>query len=126
MVLVAVGDEQALDLLLILQHKGEIGDDHVHAQHIVLGEDEAAVHDDHIAAALVDGHILAHLTQAAQRVDVDGHRSLLGLLGPPGAVVVVGPAGAGTLLAAGSGFCCPVLHGSVVLFFCLCHSYLQK
>ena len=58
-VLMAVGDEQALDLILILHHKGEVGDNHIDAEHIVIRENEAAVHDDHIAAALIDRHVLA-------------------------------------------------------------------
>ncbi len=86
-VLVAVGDEQALDLILILHHKGEVRDDHIDAEHVAIREDEAAVHDDHIAAALIDRHVLAHFAEAAQRIDVDGHSGLFGLLraaGPTG------------------------------------------
>ena len=37
-VLVAVGDEQALDLILVLHHKGEVRDDHVHAEHLAVRE----------------------------------------------------------------------------------------
>ena len=47
-VFVAVGDEQALDLVLILHHKGKVGDDHVHAVHLTVREYKAAVHNDHI------------------------------------------------------------------------------
>ena len=123
-VLMAVGDEQALDLILILYHEREIGDDHVHAEHITVREDEAAVHNDHIAAALVHGHVLAHFPQAAQRIDVDGHSGLLGLLRAAGTPRIIGAASAGALLAAVvTG---PVLGGRGVLFFNLCHSYLQK
>ena len=85
MVLMAVGDEQALDLILILHHKGEVRDDHIDAEHIVIRENEAAVHDDHIAAALIDRHVLAHFAEAAQRIDMDGRCSLFGLLGAAGA-----------------------------------------
>ena len=116
-VLMAVGDEQALDLILILHHKGEVGDDHIDAEHIVIREDEAAVHDDHIAAALIDRHVLAHFAEAAQRIDMDGRCSLFGLLGAAGPTGVVGAAGsAGALFAGRIG-----RSGSVVLFFCLCH-----
>ena len=113
----AVGNEQALDLILILHHKGEIRDDHIDAEHIVIREDEAAVHDDHIAAALIDRHILAHFAEAAQRIDMDGRCSLFGLLGTAGPTGVVGAAGsAGALFAGRIG-----RSGSLVLFFCLCH-----
>ena len=116
-VLMAVGDEQALDLILILHHKGEVGDDHIDAEHIIVGENEAAVHDDHIAAALIDRHVLAYFAEAAQRIDMDGRCSLFGLLGAAGPAGVVGAAGsAGALFAGRIG-----RSGSVVLFFCLCH-----
>ena len=116
-ILMAVGNEQALDLILILHHKGEIRDDHIDAEHIVIREDEAAVHDDHIAAALIDRHILAHFAEAAQRIDMDGRCSLFGLLGTAGPTGVVGAAGsAGALFAGRIG-----RSGSLVLFFCLCH-----
>ena len=116
-ILVAVGDEQTLDLILVLHHEGHVGDDHIDAEHIVIREDEAAVHDDHITAALIDRHVLAHFAEAAQRIDMDGRCSLFGLLGAAGPAGVVGAAGsAGALFAGRIG-----RSGSVVLFFCLCH-----
>ena len=119
MILVAVGDEQTLDLILVLHHKGHVGDDHIDAEHIAVGENKAAVHDDHVTAALVDRHILAHLTEAAQRIDMDGRCSLLGLLGAAGPTGIVGPAGsAGPLFAGRIGLS---RGGCVILFFCLCH-----
>ena len=54
-----------LILSLFLQHEGKVGDDHVDAVHLAVREHQAAVHDDHIAAALIDGHVLAHFAQAA-------------------------------------------------------------
>ncbi len=103
-VLVAVGDEQTLDFILVLHHKGEVRDDHIHAEHLAVREHQAAVHDDHIAVALVDGHVLADFAQTAQRVDMDGGRCLLGLLRTARAAVIVGAAGGGTgaLFACGS------------------------
>ena len=123
-VLVAVGDQQPLDLVLVLQHKGEVGDDHIHPIHLAVGEHQAAVHNDHIAAALIDGHILAHFPKAAQRVDVDGHcRAAFRGLGPAGpahraagALDAVVSRGAGAAGAAGR--CASVL-------FC-CHVYLHN
>ena len=132
MVFVAVGDEQALDLILVLHHKGEVRDDHVHAEHLAVREHQTAVHDDHIAVALVDGHVLADLAQTAQRVDMDGGRCLLGLLRTARAAVIVGAAGggAGMLFPCGSSAVCGGCLGrcrgfcarSGVIFFCLSHS----
>ena len=89
-VLVAVGDDDALDLILVLHHIGEVGDDQVHAEHVAVREDEAAVHDHHVALALVEGDVLAHLAQAPQGDDVHGDGGgavLLLLLGAAGAAV---------------------------------------
>ena len=131
-VLVAVGDEQTLDLVLVLHHKGEVRDDHIHAEHLAVREHQTAVHDDHIAVALVDGHVLADLAQTAQRVDMDGGRCLLGLLRTARAAVIVGAAGSGTgvLFPCGSsavcggclGRCRSFCAGCGVIFFCLSHS----
>ena len=127
MVFVAVGDEQALDLVLILHHKGKVGDDHVHAVHLTVREYKAAVHNDHIPVALIHGHVLAHFTQTAQRVDVDGHSGLLGLLCAAGPPVIIRAAGAGTLFPAGFAVSVRiVLSLSRVLFFDLCHAVPPK
>ena len=131
-VLVAVSDEQALDLILVLHHKGEVRDDHVHAVHLAVREHQTAVHDDHITVALVDSHVLANLAQTTQRVDMDGGRSLLGLLRTARAAVIVGAAGsgAGALFPSGSsavcggrlGRCRGFCAGCGIIFFCLSHS----
>ena len=65
MVLVAVGDEQTLDLILVLHHKGHVGDDHIDAEHIVVGENKAAVHDDDARKAAL---FIARSQQRAHRV----------------------------------------------------------
>ena len=78
-VLVAVGNHHAPDALPVLLHKGEIGDDAVHAGHVLIGEGQAAVHDDHVALALVQGKVLANLVEAPQEIHLDGR--LLGLFG---------------------------------------------
>ena len=126
-ILMAVGDEQALDLILVLHHKSEIWDNHVHAVHVAVREHKAAVHDDHVAVALVHGHVLAHFAQTAQRVDVDGHSGLLGLLRTAGPPVIIRAAGAGTLFPAGFTVSVRiVLSLSRVLFFDLCHAVPPK
>ena len=124
-VLVAVGDQQALDPVLVLQNEGEVRDDHVDAVHLAVGEHQAAVHDDHVAAALIDGHVLAHFAQAAQRVDVDGDgRPALGGLGPAGPP---GIHGAAALLGAvvRAGIVPPCAGRAASILFCCCHLYLQ-
>ena len=135
MVLVAVGDEQALDAVLVLHHKGKVRDHHVHAVHLAVREHQTAVYDDHVPVALIHGHVLAHFAQTAQRVDVDGRCSLLGLLRAAGTAVVVGPpGGAGALFArlrggcagALSSCCCLAACGIIGIFFRLCHSDLQN
>ena len=69
MVLVAMGDEDGPDPIPILDQIGEVGDDHVDAVHIVVREPHPHVHDDDVAAVLIDGEILADLVQTAQRDD---------------------------------------------------------
>ena len=68
-VLVAVGDEDAPDLVLVLDEVAHVGDDHVDAVHVVVGKAHAAVHHDDVAAVLVDGEVLADLVQAAKGND---------------------------------------------------------
>ena len=67
MVFVTVGNEHALQLLLVGHQIGKIGDHQIHAVHIFLGEAYTAVDDDHILAILQDGAVLADLVQTAQR-----------------------------------------------------------
>ena len=68
-ILVAVGDDYALDPVLVLHHIGEIGDDQVDAEHLAVREDQAAVHQQHIPLTLIEGDVLAHFAQAAQGDD---------------------------------------------------------
>ena len=79
-VLMAVGDHHAPDALPILLHKGEIGDHAVHAGHILIGEGEAAVHDDHVPLAFIHSKVFSDLIEPPQEVHLDSR--LLGLPGP--------------------------------------------
>ena len=81
-VLVAVGEEDAPDLVLVLDEIGEVGDDHVDAVHVVVGEAHAHVHHDDVAAVLVYRQVLADLVETAQRDDLQFfcHKSMLTLL----------------------------------------------
>ena len=69
-VLVAVGDEQTADAVLVLGEVAHVGNDKVDAVHIVAGKGHAAVHDDDLAAVLIHGHVLADLVQSAERDDL--------------------------------------------------------
>lgn len=97
-VLVTVGDEQALDAVPVLEHVGEVRDDQIDTEHIGIREHKAAVNEDHVALALIQRNVLADLAEAAQRADVhrDGRSGHLKMLpgsldgargaGPGGAV----------------------------------------
>ncbi len=68
-VLVAVGDEDAPDLALVLDQIAHIRDDHVDAVHIVIREPHSAVHDHDVVPVLVDGQVFPDFIQTAQRYD---------------------------------------------------------
>ena len=65
-ILVAVGDEHALEPVLVVDQVGKVGDHEIHAVHVLVGERHAAVDDDHILAILDDGAVLADLIQTAE------------------------------------------------------------
>ena len=60
-VLVAVGDEEAADAVVLLDEVGDVGDHQVHTVHVVPGKAHAAVHHNDFAAAFIHGHVLADL-----------------------------------------------------------------
>ena len=66
-VLVTVGDEQALDAVPVLEHVGEVRDDQIDTEHIGIREHKAAVNEDHVALALVlfPAGFIAHIEAAA-------------------------------------------------------------
>jgi len=66
-VLMAVRQEHAPDLLLILDEIGAVRDHQIHAVHVVLGEAQAAVDDDDVLAVLEYRHVLADLVKTAKR-----------------------------------------------------------
>ena len=67
MVLVGVRDEERLDLVAALLEVRHIGHDQVDAEHLLVGEHQAAVDDHDLVAVLEDVHVLADLAHAAQR-----------------------------------------------------------
>ena len=60
-VFVAVGDDDAADLVLALLQVGDVRDDQVDPQHVLFGEHQAAVDDDDVVGVLDDHHVLADL-----------------------------------------------------------------
>ena len=70
-VLVGVGDEERPDLVAVLLEIGDVGDDEVDAEHLLVGEHEAAVDDDDVVAVLEDVHVLADLPHPAERDDAE-------------------------------------------------------
>ena len=67
MILMAVGDENTADLLLVLDQVADIGDDHINAVHIIIGETHTAVHYHDVAAVFIHRQVLADLIETAQR-----------------------------------------------------------
>ena len=76
-VLVAMRDDDATELVLVLQNIGVVRKHEVDAGLIVVGEHEARVNQDHVIAALEGGHILSDAVETAERDDSQG-RLLLG------------------------------------------------
>ena len=68
-VLVAVGEDDALDVVEAVPDGREVRQDQVDAGLLLLGEEHAAVDDQQAAAVLEDGHVAADLAEAAERGD---------------------------------------------------------
>ena len=66
MILVAVGDDNALYLICVALDIGKIWYDQVDAGHIGIGERQTAVDKEHIVLVFIEGHILADLVEAAE------------------------------------------------------------
>ena len=69
-VLVAVRDDDAAQLVLVLKDIGVIRQDKVHAGMIVIREHETGVVQNHVVTVLDDRHVLADAVEAAQRNDL--------------------------------------------------------
>ena len=59
------------DTVTVFDQVGNVGDDQVDAQHVLLGKDGTAVHHDDILAILNDINIFADFLDTAQRDDAD-------------------------------------------------------
>ena len=68
-VLVAVGEDQRLDLVEAVPDRVEVGEDQVDAGVVLLGEEDAAVDDQQPTVVLEDGHVATDLAEPAERVD---------------------------------------------------------
>ena len=71
-VLVAVSDDDAAELFLVLQNVGVIRKHQVDTGLRVVGEHETSVDEHHVVAALEDRHVLADAIKAAERDDLQG------------------------------------------------------
>ena len=65
-VLVPVGDEEPPDPPLVFHQIGHIGDHQIDPVHVPVREAHAAVDDDHLAAVLIDRHVLSDLIETAE------------------------------------------------------------
>ena len=68
-VLVPVGQHDRLDLVEAIPDPGEVGQDHVDAGLVLLGEQHAAVDDEQPPGVLEDRHVAPDLTEPAERHD---------------------------------------------------------
>ena len=72
MVLVAVGDDDAAEFLLVLQNIRIVGKHQVDTGLRIVGEHEASIDEHHVVAALEDRHVLADAVKAAERNNLQG------------------------------------------------------
>ena len=77
MVLVAVRDDDAAQLVGMLEHIGVIGQDEVDAGMVVVGEHDAGIVEHHVVSALEHRHVLADGVEAAERDDLELSTRLL-------------------------------------------------
>ena len=68
-VLVGVGDQERPDVGPALLEVGDVGDDQVDPEHLLVGEHQAAIDHDDVIAVLEDVHVLADLADPAERDD---------------------------------------------------------
>ena len=69
MILMPVGNDKALDLVNIFFQICDVRDDQVDAEHIILGERQAAVDDNNAVIILESGDVHTDLFQTAQGYD---------------------------------------------------------
>ena len=83
-VLVAVGEDQRLDLVELVADRVEVGEDQVDTGVVVLGEEDAAVDDQQAVVVLEDGHVATDLAEPAERDDPESPLRQFGRCGELG------------------------------------------
>ena len=68
-ILVGVRDEERPDLLAVLAQVGDVGDDQVDPEHLLVGEHEPAVDHDDVVAVLEHVHVLADFPHSTEGDD---------------------------------------------------------
>jgi hypothetical protein len=68
-VFMGVGDEEGAHVGAPLLEVGDVGDDQVDPEHLLVGEHQAAVDHDDVIAVFEDVHVLADLAHPAKRDD---------------------------------------------------------
>ena len=69
-VFVTVGDDDAAQLMLVLEDICVVGKDEVDAGLLIVREHEARIEQDHVVAILEHGHVLADAVETAKRDDL--------------------------------------------------------
>ena len=77
-VLVAMGEDDRLDVVDPVAEVGEVGQDEVDAEHLRGREHQPGVDDDDPAVVFDDGHVLADLAQSPERQYAESLRHCLG------------------------------------------------
>ena len=80
-VLVAVREDDRLDVVQPVRDVVEVREDEVDAGLVVLGEEDAAVDDEQAPVVLEDGHVAADLTETAEGDDAQPSGGELGRQG---------------------------------------------
>ena len=71
MVFVAMGQEDATDLVFSLSDRRDVGDDQVDTEHVGFRKHQTAVDDQQTTRSLYDHHVEADFAQASQRQDTN-------------------------------------------------------
>ena len=74
-VFMTVRDHDRANAVGVFGQVVEVGDDHLDARHVVLREEYAGVDDDDVLAHLEDHHVLANLSEPAERQDLESGTS---------------------------------------------------
>ena len=76
MVFVSMGQNNRSEFFTVFPEVVEIGNDQVHAGHVVVGEHEARIHNHHMRTVLKDHHVEADFPESPQWYDFQHNRVL--------------------------------------------------